>query len=113
MATQDGPALALDDILHTLSPSPAPLTLPPDPGPSTLAAHTFPPTANGVDSGLLAGHTVPPPRIPSPEPLDYSELEAMRARVQQYTLATDPANQRESELAAMVRTPNDCGLYLS
>ena len=113
MAAQDGPVLALDDIMHTMSPSPAPQTLPPDPGPSTLPAQTFSPITNGLDNGPLAEHIMPPPRMPSPESLDHPELESMRARVQQYTLTLDSANQRESELAAMVCSFNICAAILS
>ncbi|KAI0677171.1 hypothetical protein C8Q78DRAFT_72757 [Trametes maxima] len=78
ISTSETPALALDDILHTMSPSPAPQPLPQEP---------------------LAIPTMLPPRVSSPEPLDYSELESLRTRVQEYALSPNP---RESELAATV-----------
>ena len=99
----DAPPLALDDIIHTMSPSPTPQSLPPEPPPPALPEQIFPPVADSLDSTPVPDTSMPPPRIPSPEPLDLSELESMRARVQEYTLTLDSTNQRESDLAAMVR----------
>ncbi|KAI0737693.1 hypothetical protein C8Q80DRAFT_298022 [Daedaleopsis nitida] len=99
MALPDGPALALDDIIHNMSPSPAPQPLPPEPA----VEQTFPPIANTIDTPSIMDTPVLPPRIQSPEPLDHSELEFMRTRVQQYSLTASSSNPRESELAAMVR----------
>ncbi len=94
MAIPDGPALALDDILRTLSPSPppAPQHFPPD------TTQPMPIADNAQITPIIESST-PPHRIPSPEPLDHSELAYMRARAQ----ALDHSSEREFELAAMVR----------
>lgn len=103
MSHPDAPFLALVDTMHSMSPLPAPLPLLPDPAEAAVSEQTFPPIANSLDSTPIPNTSMPPPRISSPEPLDLSELESMRARVQEYTLTLDPTNQRESDLAAMVR----------
>ena len=107
MSTPDGPApaLALDDILHTMSPSPAPPSPLPQPGPSTLPEHALSQTPNYIpESHLIADTSLHPPRMSSPEPLDHPELESMRARAHHYSLSSNTTSERESELAAMVRS---------
>ncbi|KAL1944117.1 hypothetical protein VTO73DRAFT_3302 [Trametes versicolor] len=98
-AGSDAPALALDDIFHTMSPSPTPQPLPPEPSTSTLSEHPFSFDANPPHSVPITDYSTHVPRTHSPEPLDYSELEVMRARVQECALSH---SAREAEFAAMV-----------
>lgn len=100
IAASDAPALALDDIFHTMSPSPTPQPLPPEPSTSTLPEHHFSFDGNTSHNAPITDYIAHIPRTHSPEPLDYSELEAMRARVQECALSH---NAREAEFAAMVR----------
>ncbi|KAJ8473146.1 hypothetical protein ONZ51_g8059 [Trametes cubensis] len=107
----DAPALALDDILRPMSPSPAPQPLTPDPSCSTFLEHRFPHPANHPDNASIIHSAVLPPRATSPEPLDYLELESIRAHVQEYVLSP---NTKEAELAAMVlRLISQCLLHPS
>lgn len=100
IASSDAPALALDDIFHTMSPSPTPQPLPPEPSTSTLPEHHFSFESNALHNPSITDYSMQLPRTSSPEPLDYSELQAMRARVQECALSH---NAREAEFAAMVR----------
>ncbi|KAI0355314.1 hypothetical protein OH77DRAFT_1589795 [Trametes cingulata] len=98
--SSDAPALALDDILHAMSPSPTPQPLQPEPSTSTLPEQqfTFAP-ATDLEHASIVDSTIHSTRETSPEPMEYTELESMRARVQEYALSHNP---REAELAAMV-----------
>ncbi|CDO69594.1 hypothetical protein BN946_scf184759.g34 [Trametes cinnabarina] len=100
IVTSDAPALALDDIMHSMSPSPTPAPRPPEPSSSTSSDIRLSPNASGLGTGPTMDNVMLPPRVSSPEPLEYSELEALRTRMHEYTLSS---NVREAELAGMVR----------
>ncbi|KZT70248.1 hypothetical protein DAEQUDRAFT_737477 [Daedalea quercina L-15889] len=114
MQAADGPALELSDIMHPMSPSPAPQTvpLPPEtelhlPDPQLQPSH-----GNGMfapeQGGAVTIQVYDIQRMPStPEPLDQAELENMRQRVQQLGLTAPShihpnATPLERELASMV-----------
>lgn len=81
--SQDYPPLALDDIVHLMSPSPAPQTLLDDPD--------LPPRASSA----------------SPEPLPETDIVQMRRKVveMRYVDRAHPQlTSRERELSEMVRT---------
>ncbi|KAH9854956.1 hypothetical protein C2E23DRAFT_901871 [Lenzites betulinus] len=92
-STSDPPALALDDILHPMSPSPTPL--PPESS-SSVQRFLFDPNDLPTSIMHLAAQEH---RATTPEPVDYDELESMRARVQEFALSHRTV---EAELAAMV-----------
>ncbi|OBZ70487.1 hypothetical protein A0H81_09744 [Grifola frondosa] len=103
----DAPALSLSDIMHTMSPSPAPQPLPPEPSymPNTHFSLSLDSTL--INHAPIMHHTQSRPRSTSPEPFDHSEIESMRARIHQLGLApsdptTSQVNPRECELATMV-----------
>ncbi|TFY55433.1 hypothetical protein EVJ58_g8250, partial [Rhodofomes roseus] len=109
----DGPALELSDIMHPMSPSPAPQTvaLPPEPHVHLPDPQLQPPH---VDDALppqqphaASMHTYDTQAaLSTPEPLDQSEANGMRQRVQQLGLtgpnARPYATPLERELASMV-----------
>ncbi|OJT09520.1 hypothetical protein TRAPUB_14019 [Trametes pubescens] len=82
-----------------MSPSPTPQPLPPEPSTSTLPEHHFSFESNALHNPSITDYSMQLPRTSSPEPLDYSELQAMRARVQECALSH---NAREAEFAAML-----------
>ncbi|KAI0940355.1 hypothetical protein AcV5_001486 [Taiwanofungus camphoratus] len=106
----DGPVLALSDIMHTLSPSPVPQ--PPLPSESgqppnvhvIYNENSHPPAQNGIFSSQLdSSHGL----SPSPEPLDYSDVELMRSRIHELGLVGSHVSNfntsaTERELANMV-----------
>lgn len=117
----DGPVLALSDIMHTLSPSPVPQ--PPLPSESAQPPNvhviynenSHPPAQNGIFSSQLdSSHGL----SPSPEPLDYSDVELMRSRIHELGLVGSHVSNfntsaTERELANMVRcTAWDYGKHL-
>ena len=80
LMAQDGPALALSDIIHTMSPSP------PQPN----------------DDDPLA-----PPASTSPEPLDLAQIEIIKKRLTEihpHSMAKSNMSPVEQELADMVST---------
>ncbi|OSD04461.1 hypothetical protein PYCCODRAFT_98720 [Trametes coccinea BRFM310] len=101
IANSDAPALALDDLIHSMSPSPTPLPLPPEPSSSTYSHPQFAAASSHLDTASIMDTAVLSPRISSPEPFEYSELESLRVRMQEYALSP---NATEAELAALVRS---------
>ena len=118
MQAADGPALALEEIMHPMSPSPAPppAALPPEPqvlvepqvqlrvapehgnDASTLAQ------VDGLDAAQV--HEAQDVARATPEPLDQTDLESMRQRVLELGLLQSSnlnATPLERELASMVR----------
>ncbi|KZT06539.1 uncharacterized protein LAESUDRAFT_725993 [Laetiporus sulphureus 93-53] len=110
MQASDGLALELSDIMHTMSPSPIPqLSLPPD-AMHFGSPHMPPPEPIYAlePSAFILTH-IRHARVPSPspEPLDRSEIQMMRSRIEQLGFAgPSPGNSGatsiEHELADMV-----------
>ncbi|EED79279.1 predicted protein [Postia placenta Mad-698-R] len=109
MQAVDGPVLELSDIMHPMSPSPAPQLPPPAESaglPNVDISSNYTAFHRQADSSVVqfGGDSVL--RMQSPEPLDDSEVEAMRSRLHQLGLA-DPggtpssATLTEKELAEM------------
>ncbi|KAL7282683.1 hypothetical protein ACG7TL_004157 [Trametes sanguinea] len=82
-----------------MSPSPTPLPLPPEPSSSTYSHPQFAAASSHLDTASIMDTAMLPPRISSPEPFEYSELESLRVRMQEYALSP---NATEAELAALV-----------
>ncbi|TFK46968.1 hypothetical protein OE88DRAFT_843394 [Heliocybe sulcata] len=91
MASNETPPLDLSDIMHPLSPSPAPV--PPE---ITTEPPAEPPPTTEVEMEPSSS------RNPSPEPVDEGEFQALKERIKKLgLLATDAADlsPRENELA--------------
>lgn len=120
MQAVDGPVLELSDIMHPMSPSPAPQLPPPAESaglPNVDISSNYTAFHRQADSSVVqfGGDSVL--RMQSPEPLDDSEVEAMRSRLHQLGLA-DPggtpssATLTEKELAEMVRPHISCAALI-
>lgn len=119
MQATDGPALDISEIMHPMSPSPAPppLALPPQPQvlaePPQTEVEAEQERGNDasqptqVDAHATQAREARHPARATPEPLDQAELESMRQRVLELGLpsqASPNATPLERELANMVRT---------